>query len=85
MEVSYKFIGMVKTNNKRFCTDTIEKLTKDWPGDSYLGLSKKPMRPSVRPLLSIGYTYNVWKIISFIVVFNTGGKQAGLCYLAKYH
>ena len=34
MEVSAKLIGIVKKNYKRFCKETIEKLTKDWPGGS---------------------------------------------------
>ena len=34
MEVGAKLIGTVKTNTKGFYKDTIEKLTKDWPGGS---------------------------------------------------
>ena len=49
MEVGSKFIGMVKTNTKGFCKETIEKLTKDWPGGSYLVLRSKPMVPGGRP------------------------------------
>ena len=30
MDVSYEIIGMVKTNTKDFCEDTIKMLTKDW-------------------------------------------------------
>ena len=36
MELVVELIGMVKTNTKGFCKDTIEKLTKNWPGGSYL-------------------------------------------------
>ena len=43
MEVGADFIGMVKTNTKVFCKETIEKLTKDWPGGSYLLLKSNPM------------------------------------------
>ena len=31
MEMGAEFIGMVKTNTKGFCKETIENLTKDWP------------------------------------------------------
>ena len=33
---------MMKTNTKGFCKETIEKLTKNWPGGSYLVLRSKP-------------------------------------------
>ena len=67
MEVSAELIGMVKTNTKEFCKDTIEKLTKDWPGGSYLMLRRKPMVPGDRPLIAIGYKYNARKFLYFIV------------------
>ena len=31
MEVGAEFIGMVKTNTKGFCKETIENLIKYWP------------------------------------------------------
>ena len=31
-EMGDELIGMVKSNTKGFCKETIEKLTKDWPG-----------------------------------------------------
>ena len=34
MEIGAELIGMVKTNTKGFCKDTIEKLTKYWSGGS---------------------------------------------------
>ena len=72
MEVVAKFIGMVNTNTKGFCKETIEKLTKDWPRVSYLMLMSKPIVPGGRPHIAIGYKYNVWKVISFIVIDNAG-------------
>ena len=47
MELGVDLIGMVKTNTKGFCKETIEKLTKDWPGGSYLLLRSNPMVPGV--------------------------------------
>ena len=43
MGLGAELIGMVKTNTKGFCKETIGKLTKDWPGGSYLVLRSKPM------------------------------------------
>ena len=55
MELGAELIGMVKTNTKVFCKETIEKLTKNWPGGSYLVLRSKPMVPGGHLLISIGY------------------------------
>ena len=54
MELGAYLIGMVKTNTKGFCKETIEKLTKNWPGGSYLVLRSKPMVPGGRPPIAIG-------------------------------
>ena len=75
---------MVKTNIKGFCKDTIEKLTKDWPGGYYLVLRRKTMVPRDRPLIAIGYKYNARKVLSFIVTENAWSTQADLLYLSKY-
>ena len=48
MEIGAELICMVKTNTKGFCKETIEKLTKIWPGGSYLVLRSKPMVPGYR-------------------------------------
>ena len=61
---------MVKTNTKVFCKATIEGLTQNWPGGSYIVLRSKPMLPGERPLLAISYKYNSWKVLSF---FSTSG------------
>ena len=84
MEVGAKLVGMVKTNTKVFCKDTIEKLTKDWPGGSYLVLRSKPMAPGDRPLIAIGYKYNARKVLSFIVTENSGSTNTGIPFLSKY-
>ena len=67
-----------------FCKDTIENLTKDWPGGSYLMLRSKPMVPGVRPLIDIGYRYNARKVLSFIVADNAGSTKTGIPYLSKH-
>ena len=84
MEVGAELIGMVKTNNKGFCKETIEKLTKDWPGGSYLVLRSKPMVPRDRPLIAIGYKYNARKFQYFIVTKNAWSTNTGIPYLSKY-
>ena len=35
MGVDADTIGIFKINIKGFCKDTIENMTKDWPGGSY--------------------------------------------------
>ena len=84
MEVGAELVGMVNTNIKRIFKDIIEELTKDWPGGSYLMLRSKPVVPGDRPLISIGYKYNVWNVLFLIVTDNTGRTKAGIPYLYKY-
>ena len=84
MEIGAELIGMVKTNTKGFCKETIENLTKDWPGGSYLVLRRKPMVPKVRLLIAIGYKYNARKVLSFIAADNAGSTKTGIPYLSKY-
>ena len=84
MEVGAELIGMVKKNSKGFCYETIEKLTKDWPGGSYLVLRSKPVVPGDRPLIAIGNKYNAQEVISFIVTDNAGSRKTGIPYLSKY-
>ena len=84
MEVGAALIGMVKSNSRGFCKETIEKLTNYWPGGSYLLLRSKTMVPRGRPLIYIDYKYNMQKVIYFIVTDNKGSLQEGLLYLSKY-
>ena len=41
--VGVDFIGLVKTNTKRFCETVIEVLTTNWPGGPYIVLRIKHM------------------------------------------
>ena len=84
MEIGAELIGMVKKNTKGFCKETFEKLTKDWPRVSFLVLRSKTMVPGDRPLIAIGYKYNVRKVISFIVTDNTGSTKTFITCLSKY-
>ena len=84
MEVGAELIGMVKTNTKGLCKETIEKLTKDWPGGSYLVLRNKHMVPGYRPLIAISYKYNGRKVVYFIVIDNAGRTKTGIPHLSKY-
>ena len=83
MELGAELIGMVKTNSKGFCKETIGNLRKDWPGGSYLVLRRKPVVPRDRPLIAIGYNYNAQKVLSFIVTYNAGITKTGIPYLSK--
>ena len=85
MGMGAEFIGMVKTKTKVFCKETIEKLTKYWPGGcSYLMLRSKHMVPGDRLLIAIGYKYNAQKVLSFIVTDNTGSTKTGIPYLSNH-
>ena len=84
MELGAELIGMVKTNTKGFCKETIEKLTKYFPGGFYLVLRRKPMLPGGWPLIAIGYKYNARKVLYFIVMDNAGSRNTGIPYLSKY-
>ena len=42
------------------------------------------MVPRVRPLIDIGYKYNMWKVIYFIIKDNTCITKAGIHHLYKY-
>ena len=84
MEIGVELIGMVKTNTKGFCKETIEKLTNDWPGGSYLVLRSKSMLPMDRQLIAISYNYNACKVLSFIVTDNAGSIKRDIPYLSKY-
>ena len=84
MEVSAELIGMVKTNTRGFCKETIQKLTKDWPGGSYLLLRSKHMVPGDRPLIYIGYKYNAQKVLSFVFTDNAWSTKTGIPCLSKY-
>ena len=84
MEVGAKLVGMVKTNTKGFCKETIEKLTKNWTRGSYLLLVSKPMVLGSRPPIDIYYNYNMRKVLSFIATYNAYSTQAGIPCLYKY-
>ena len=84
MEVGTDLVGMVKTNTKGNCKETVEKLSKYWSGGYYLVLKSRHMVPGGRPLISFGYRHNTQKVLFFIVTQNTGSANSGLPYLSKY-
>ena len=84
MEVGAVLIGMIKINVKGFCKETIESLTKEWPGGYHRMLRSKPMVPEGRQLIDFGHKYNTWKFLSFIIGHNVGSTQTDLPYLSKY-
>ena len=60
------YCGPVKTIHKRFCLATLEKLTRDFLGGSYLVLVITPIVHGYRPLGAIGYMYNYRKDPGYI-------------------
>ena len=83
MDVGADLIGMVKTTTKGFCNETIENITKDCPGGSYLVSRSNPMVPGGRTLISVGYKYNMKNVLYFIITYNAGSTKTGLPYLSK--
>ena len=43
-----------------------------------------PVEPRGRPLIAVGYNYNVRKVISLIVIEVAGSTKPVLTYLSKY-
>ena len=62
MAAGVDYCGPGKTSHKGFCLATLEILTKDWPGGSYLVMNSNPRVPGGRPLLVIGYKYSSSKV-----------------------
>ena len=75
---------MVKTNTNGFFKATIEGLTKDWPGGSYIVLRINPMVPGQIMLLSISYKYNSWNVISSVATSGARSTALGIPYSSKY-
>ena len=84
MDVGVDMIDIVKTNTKGSCNETIENMTNNCLGGSYLVLNIKPMMTGDRVLIYIGYKYITWKILSFIVTEDSGITKAGIPYSYKY-
>ena len=83
MDVGEYMIGMVKLNTQGLCKNTIEKLTNDWPGDSYFVLNRKSTVPRDRPPISIVHKYNTRKALFFIYTEDEGSKKSVITYLSK--
>ena len=82
--VGVDLVGMVKTNTKGFCKAMIEGLTKDWPDGSYIVLRSKHKVLGERTLLSIGYKYNSWKVLSFVSTAGMVINTLVITYLLMY-
>ena len=83
MDIGTYMIGVVKTNTEGFYKETIENITNNWPGDSYLVFRRKPMVPRFRPIIAIGYKYNTWKVIYFLDTEDTVSTNSVITYLSK--
>ena len=78
------YCGPARTSHKGFCLATLEKLTKDWPGGSYLVLKSTPRFLGEIPLLAIGYKYNSRKVLGFIATEGSGSTEQGDPYLSLF-
>ena len=59
--------GIIKTDRKIFCRDTIEKFAKDSLEGSYIVFRSNPILSRGRPKISTGYMYKNQKVLSYIV------------------
>ena len=66
MDVGTKFICLLNKNTEIFCKDNINNTEKDLTEGYNMLLNIKSMAPGDRKLLSIGYNFNFWKVLSFI-------------------
>ena len=65
--VGVEYCGPVNTGHKGFFLATLEKLTKDWTGGSYLIMKITTRVPGDRPLLAIGYKCNYRKVLNQVI------------------
>ena len=84
MDVGAEIVGMVKTNTKILCKDTIENMTKKFPGGSCLVLKINSTVPRDRPLNAIVYKDTSWKVLYLIASDDTGSRKYGVLYSSKY-
>ena len=84
MDVGEDMIGMVKTNQTLSYKDTIENLTKDCPGGSYLVFKIKSLVIEDRQIIAISYKYNTREVIYFVATKDTGIKIYSIEFLLNY-
>ena len=77
MDLGVDYCKTVKTTHKGIFLATLEKLTKDWPGGSYLVIKSTLRVPGGRPLMAIVYNYNSRKFLGLIANKETGNTQLG--------
>ena len=84
MGVDAEIIRMVKTNKKGLCKNTIDNMTKDCSGSYCLVLKIKLTVTSDRPLIFVGYKYNIRNFLSFVATDNAGITTSGIPYLYNH-
>ena len=72
------YCGQVKTIHRGFCLATLENLTKDWPGSSYLVLKSTPryFPVKVRSWPS-GTSIILGRVLGFIATEGAGSTEPG--------
>ena len=79
----HTYLLSLKPKQEASVKDSIEYLTKDWPGVSYLVLNRDSVVPWYRPLLAICYTYNARDVLSFVATEYASRTRADIPYLSK--
>ena len=83
MALGVNYCVPVKTSHKAFCLATLENLTKDWPGGSYLVMNSNTRVTGGRPLMATGYKFNSRKVLGFIATEGAGITEPGDIYLSN--
>ena len=76
------YYGPAKTSHKVFCIATLEKLTKECLGGSYIFMNIATRFPVDRPLMNIGYKHNYRKLLGFISDEGAGSTDPSYPYLS---
>ena len=71
MDVGYGIIGIVITNKKGLCKDTIDNMTKNWPCGSYPVLKRKSIVIGDKPLIATDYRYSIGTLLGCSVCLDT--------------
>ena len=84
MVIGSEMVFMVNTNKKYSLGIPLRIQQRIRKGSSYLVLTQNYVFPRDRPIVSIGYKYNMHKVISFVVKYNIGRINSSINYLSKY-
>ena len=68
----------------RFLPSYIEKLMREWLGESYIVMKSPPIFYGGKSLMSIGWKYRSQKSLGFIAVEGSGSTEIVVPYLSCF-